>query len=56
MSQDTFTQNQIEVLNTLFIVHESFFGKIKYVMKVFLMSLKKQKNLLNNQTLQTCLI
>ena len=60
MSQDAVTKNQIEVLNTPFLVDDIFTGKIKYVkkktIKVFQMSLKKKKNLLNNQTPQSCLI
>ena len=49
MSQDAVTQNQIEVLNTPFMVDDIFTGKIKYVkkkksIKVLQMSLKKKKN------------
>ena len=33
MSQDAVTQNQIEVLNTPFMVDDIFTGKIKYVKK-----------------------
>ena len=33
MSQDTLTQNQIKVSNTLFIIDQIFTGKIKYVKK-----------------------